>query len=230
MALIARALTTVERVRDAGLLSAEDSQVELAIGAVSLEIEKMLGRRLGYRKASTSAPERYQGTGQQSLFVRRWPILEVEQIQVRQSLLATAETVTDFLNDPDFLERGELWREHGWPKVMGVHADLTGDPKPSQSAYCIELAYTGGYILPQFNAVTDAVNNPSGLAFTLPPNIELACIDSVLWFAEPSTPEGLRAERTAGGWVEEWDTNHRPVLLTSKTISLLSGERGWWFE
>jgi len=230
MALIARALTTVARVREAGALSVDDSQVELSIGAVSIEIEKMLGRRLGYRKALTSAPERYQGTGQQSLFVRRWPILAVERVQIRQSTLSTAEDVTDFLDDPDFLERGELWRDYGWPKIMGVHSDLTGDPNPSVRGYPIELAYTGGYILPQFNAITDAINNPGGLAFSLPPNIELACIDSVLWFAQPSTPEGLRAERTAGGWSEEWDVTHRPITLTAKTMGLLSGERGWWFE
>jgi len=220
--VIASALTTYQAVMDAKSVSTPQARVEAMISAVSESIEIAISRSLGFRRFSLAAPARLRGSGTRSLFVPRWPIRAVERV------LVSGMTVTDWLNDSDFLLRGELYRALGWPKVMFRYSDLTGDPDPSAVDYSIELAFTAGYILPQFNGVEDADNNPGGDVSDLPFVLQEACIDSVLFNLSAPPPSNLVREKTVGGWDREWSTK-QAVPLTEKTRSWISGFKGQWF-
>lgn len=219
--MIPSALTTYDAVMDVKPVSVSRARVEGLISAVSEAIEIAISRSLGFRRFSLVAPSRYRGTGTRSLFVDRWPIRAVERVLVNGS------TVDDWLNDPDFLARGELYRVSGWPKVMFRYNDLTGDLNPSTVGYSIELAFTGGFILPQFDQVEDAEHNPTGLSCDLPFMLQEACIDSVLFNLSPP-PANLVREKTVGGWDREWSPGGN-VPLTGKTMQWIEGFRAQWF-
>lgn len=224
--MIPEALTTYANVIAARSTTVPQARIEHLIGVVSLAIQKELSRPFGYRRATTAAPERYQGTGDRSLFVKRWPIRAIEEIKENGS------TITDWLNDPDFLAGGRIYREAGWPRRAAAFPDLTRDPNPGAVNYSITLAYTAGYILPQYHNTLHVDHNPAAAPADLPPDVEEACIQAVFWNAGDRPTSGLKAERTPGGWQQEWATGGSgatKIVLPPETLDLLEPYRArWW--
>lgn len=223
--MIPEALTTYARVIAVRSSALPQARIEQLIEVVSLAIQEELGRYFGFRRYTTVAPERYRGTGRRELFTRRWPIRAVEEVRENGGL------VTDWINDPDWLAKGKLYREAGWSATAAAYGDLTRDPNPSAIDYSITLAYTGGYILPQYNAAPDATHNPAGAPSDLPPDVQEACALAVLYNAHDRPTAGLKRERTPGGWDQEWATSSKTqrIVLPPETLDMLESYRGRWF-
>lgn len=221
----ANALTTYSAVNAAAATGVPQLRIEHLIEVVSSQIERECGRSFGYKQFSTSAPESYYGVPENKLFLKRFPILAVEQVKINGSI------VTDWTADAEQLEEGALFRLYGWPRYGLVYADLTADSDPKYQERPITVAYTGGFILPQFSKKVDATNNPDGLAATIPADLEEAAISSVLNLATRGTqPDNLKSETTPGGWSQTFDTslNLRQVL-TNTTLELIEPYRARWF-
>lgn len=204
-----------------------DARVEQVINAVSAAVERYCGRGFAYRALTASAPEYYQGTGRAELYVRRWPIIEVERVRINGSEIEDYELTADMSLD------GWIYRQIGWPILAAGYGDLTQDRDMSQQAWPIDLVYTAGYILPQYDATEDADYNPDSAARDLPYDIEEAVIRACTEVLTRPTA-GLTSETTPGGWRREWGKTSSGQaqavgFLTTEVRALLDPYRSRWF-
>lgn len=228
MALATNALTTFARMQVArpSLRSGVQAQVERLINSVSQAVENELLRPLGFARYDSGAPDLYQGSGRAGLFLRSYPVRAITSVAV------DGQAVTDYAAPAPLLKEGLLWRVAGWPRKVQCFDDLTRDPNPEAAEYSIAVVYDGGYILPQFDGVVDATNNPDGLDTDIPADLEDAVIQSVLWCFDGKPEPGLRVERTPGGWHQEWDTSGgggNLRYLRPDTMEVISAYKfRWW--
>lgn len=183
--LATNALTTLQALYDAGLPSAKADHLTRLVNQASGMIEGFLDRKLRRRQYTTSAPLVMEGSGRVDLWLPQWPIVAVERVQIDGS------TVDDWTRSEEGDELGYLYREAGWPRVVGTRSDLTGDSDPSFLRRQISVAYTCGYDLPN-----EAAGDP---ASPLPSEIEGACIRLVQQIYSAPTSSIVR-ERTPGGY------------------------------
>lgn len=218
MPLAANALTTVSAVSGQAPGVSSD-RLEALINAVSSQIQRDLWP-LGY---AVITDERHAGSAGCSLFLRRGYIRSVQAVRVNDV------AVTDFLSDRMFLDRGELYREAGWPRKVSTYGDLTRDPDYQSPYYTIEVDYTAGWILPQYGGVTNATHNPAGAAADLPADIQEAVNMAVVEFALRPNP-GIIRERTPGGWDITWTASDADRLRTysARVGGMLNGYRTTW--
>lgn len=216
MQLASYALTTVDRLTKAfdGL---EDDDAAMLINVASELIGDYLSRSLGFAIVPTSAPLLLPGSGSLELYLPRWPIRSVEQV------LEYGSEVTDYT----VVDQKALYRRAGWPIYAQCSGRLVADPDPRLVERSISVAYTAGYILPQWDGIPDAANNPAGAASDLPFKYQQACLWACLDWLEGPTP-GLIGERTPGGWSQQWLMTTRPTL-SERAMGALAGDGGFWF-
>lgn len=211
------ALTTVERLQ-VQLPDLADDLAEVWINVASQMIERHLSRPLGFAIIPTNAPERHPGNGTLDLHLNRWPIRSVQEV------LLSGQAVTDY----EIVDESRLYRESGWPRTVQRTGVLVRDPDARLVELSIKVAYTSGYILPPWDLVTNATYNPSGLESDLPADFEQACIWTVQDFEDrPSL--NLKAERTPGGWSQEWAVFAKREALPARVVALLEDEKAFWF-
>ncbi len=190
MPLRPNALTSVAAVQAAGG-SGASARIEAIINAVSAQVERYVGRPLGYLEAATDQPEHYRGTGRALLLLRRWPVLEVLEVRVY------GEVVEDYTLPRHLADQGMLYRAALWPAGHSFHPDLTEDPDFSMQSYPITVAYRAGYALPgQTPAPPEEVE-------LLPADIEEAVVRTCVGTLARPVP-GMAQERTPGGWSQAW--------------------------
>lgn len=163
MELANNALTTLDRLKlMMGLDAADDSQNSLLVMLInqgSSWIEHQLGRKLG----KAVYHESVKPSGNQSLLVDHYPVLEVHSIERNGELLDPG--TYDYT---DTGAHGEIYKDDGWT-YYGYPYGLTGDPVAARRN--ITVHYTAGYVLPR-DATPD---NPS----TLPSDLEGLLIEIV---------------------------------------------------
>lgn len=195
-----------------------EEEAERLINVASESIEQELARPLGFAKVPTSAPERIPGSGSLELHLPRWPIREVEELRIDGQLVA----------DFEILDAGSvLYRVNGWPLSAQATGRLVRDPDPRLLERSISVAYSAGYILPQWDGLTNATHNPNGLPADLPASFQQACLWACQDWLERPTP-GLIAERTPGGWSQQWAQGEAPIL-SRRVKDLLGSDGGFWF-
>lgn len=218
MALAANALTTYAAVSGQAP-GATQARLEAIINAVSAQIQRDLWP-LGY---SVITGEKYQGSAGCSLYLKRGYIRSVQVVRI------DGTAVTDFLSTRQFLDRGELYREVGWPRKVNSYSDLTQDPDYLSAYYTIEVDYTAGWILPQYTNTVNATHNPSGAAADLPVDIQEAVNMAVVEFALRPNP-GIVREKTPGGWDVQWSQSDsdRMRMHSARIGGLLNSYRTVW--
>lgn len=192
-------LTTLARFQSLGGGSGVPSDRALALlRMISRHIERACKREFGYKQIPTSAPEYHEGGGYR-LYLRRYPILAVEQV------LCDGREESGYSVDPQDWEDGELCHPDGWPARHSRIHTLTNRPIPASLRKSIAVAYTGGYILPAYADTEDPANNPDGLPANLPEEIEQAVWESAITLANGNPAySGLKREKTPGGAEWEW--------------------------
>lgn len=153
------------------------------INSVSQQIENYLGRKLQRKVFSTTTPEQLRGSGGVWLFLSRWPIETVERVRINEETLES----DDYGRSADLDEKGILHRVNGWPRQVGMDP-LTGDPGNGERAFNVDVAYTGGYKLP----------NDSGSGTVLPSDLEQICLDELV-MAYRAPRHNIAEEVTPGG-------------------------------
>lgn len=197
MALAPFALTEYATVIARASTALSQAAVEQIINEVSEGIQDYLGRQLGYAVVTEEDPEQYQGKGQLWLVLDRAPIISVEAVTIG----GVADTA--YTRNAKSDQRGWLYRALGWTGSVPAWQDLTQDPNYQRAAYNVEVAYTAGFVLPQFDEVDDADYNPDALPRSLPYSIEGVAIDAVISIiGRPNS--SLVEETTAGGWRRKW--------------------------
>lgn len=151
--------------------------IEDAISAISADLAAEC-RRTGWMVAEVQ--DLLAGSGTRVLQLRRGPIATVSRVVVNGS------DVTDY--SVLSAAGGTLYRRSGWPRVIGRHPDLTGDPDPSDVLLTVSVEYTAGY--PDWESV--------------PPDLRLVCIQEILSTLSRPTNPGLIEEQTAGGWRQKF--------------------------
>lgn len=212
------ALTTYARLIAGTGSSISSDRGNTLIKAISALIERECGRKFGFAIVPPESPELHKGGGS-TLYLRRYPIRSVE------SVLVSGSEVTDWTNDPELLANGELYRPGGWSAEYLRARYLTGRPAVGSESLSISVAYTGGFILPEYSGITDAENNPDGLETDFPADLESAVWDSVISLYSLSQQSGriLKREKTPGGGEWEWsvtDTQAKRPTLTPFTLAL----------
>ncbi|WP_088832631.1 phage gp6-like head-tail connector protein [Paenibacillus tyrfis] len=183
-------LTTLERFKE--LLQGEygpDAELKIYLLAASQAIESFCKR--SFRKQQYT--ERLSGYKSDYINLRNFPVASVE------SLTGPTGEITDY----EILSEGRLYRSSGWP--IGKHN--------------IQVAYTGGYVLPG----DTTPDNPR----TLPESIELACL--FLAKTTLSGQLGIAAERF-GDYSVTYNvkTDGSGFELPGAVISLISPYIGRW--
>ncbi len=192
------ALTTLEAVKeelgiDAGDASNDNYLVRL-VNSVSDAIERYCDRH--FEKASLT--EKVAGQGSQRVLLSRTPILSVTSVTLSGSVLASSDYEVE-------AEAGMLFRASGWPWSAMRRPDIVQDQYPGSETRNIEVAYTGGYVLPKDE--NPAANPP--VVRTLPYDLEEACIATVkTWFRA----KGADLNRTSRRLIDVGDTWDRRAL------------------
>lgn len=219
------ALTTTEKLMKL-LPELDENDAAFLINVASELVKKELGgRSLGFAIVPTSAPLLIPGTGDLELFLPRWPIRSVEQI------LENGSPVTDYVilqpesGDPE--DKKCLYRTAGWSVYAQCSGRLVRDPDPRLVERSLAIAFTAGYILPPWDGIPDATNNPTGAASDLPYRFQQATLWACQDWVERPTP-GLMGERTPGGWSQQWQMAEPPVL-SARAKGLLGTDGGFWF-
>lgn len=224
MSLQSFALTTVAAVNAAASTGASDARIEQLIHAVSQRLAGYVGvEGFGYIQFTTDAPDEYQGDGRHHLLLRVFPVLSVQEVKIGGS------AVTDYTLPTHLKRLGILYRQATWPISAPVRGALLDDPDltPGSLGYNVTVAFKGGYILPQFDAVTNATHNPDGAARTLPYDLEEACINEVIRRILRPFPE-LTMERTPGGHSMTWSPGEAGKGLSTDTRATLDGYKRVW--
>lgn len=221
MALAPFALTTYATVVARASTSLAQAAVEQIINEVSEGIQDHLGRQLGYHVVTEEDPEQYQGRGQLWLILDRAPILSVEAVEID----GTADTA--WSRSAKYDAKGWLYRVDGWPGSLPAHYDLTRDPDHRRAAFNITVAYTAGFVLPQFDGAEDEDHNPDGLDRSLPYSIEAVAIDAVVSIATQPVG-GLIEEQTVAGWRRKWASAMRPEQRRQAFGALDKFKRRWF--
>jgi len=211
------ALTTVAKILK-GSDSLDEDDAAFLINVASELIEAELSRPLGFAIASPSAPLRIPGTGTLELFLPRWPVRSVEQV------LENGAEITDY----ELVDGKALYRTAGWPVYAQCSGRLVRDPDARLVERSLSIAYTAGYILPQWDGIPDADNNPTGAACDLPYRFQQSCLWAIQDWLEGPLP-GLIGERTPGGWMQQWVMQERPTLSVRAKGALGAGDGGFWF-
>lgn len=135
------ALTTLDLVKaELGIALATttyDTVIERQILAASQAIENYCGRK--FRKETLT--EKYAGTGTQRLLLERTPVVSITSIEDDGSEI---DADTYEIEDAD---AGIVWGESSWTRrgrTIGIAADFV----PGTGQKLIEVAYSGGYVLP----------------------------------------------------------------------------------
>lgn len=145
------------------------ARAQALIRSVSGQIERLLQRSLGWGRNTTTSPELHKG-GDYRLYLVRYPVTAVERVLDQES----GQDITDWVDFQDLLDEGILFRPAGWPARYRRAHRLTGRPIVESVDYSLAVAYSGGYVLPEFDRATDATHNPTGAQTNLPPEIEEA--------------------------------------------------------
>ena len=183
------ALTTLQNLKDAlGITdTALDTRMTWMIGVISDAFVAYCNRAFEFR----AWLERLTATGYQELTLRGKPLVVVSQV-----LLGVADdgtggyAITDFqVADPNDLEYATLYRDAGWPdgrlsngtlvyntnRYTPYGAPTSGDsiqaydPSPFAFRKNIQVQYTAGYVLPQYQqraTVANASPTVAGLGVT----------------------------------------------------------------
>lgn len=207
--LRAYALTTPERARVLGTMpNVDEYTLVMAINSVSAAAARYVGRPLHQVVVTEDDPELLQGRGRAVLQLRAYPVVAIESVTI------DGQVVEDFSSASQWLRRGQLYREFGWPWSVPRHGDLTGDPDFARARFNVAVAYTGGYISPAQDA---DVGEP------LPDEIELAILREVGDLLSGARNTGrIRREKTAGGYEVEFAMS-AVVSLSRETQDVLSG-------
>jgi hypothetical protein len=220
MSLNANALTTISRVKALpGMSGISDSKAEEAINFASNEIEKYLGRKLGY---SSSITESLQGSGDRRLYLSRFPIRSVISVTKNDEEIDLSE-LSEITGTENSNEEGWIYRKNGWPIEVEDRNPL-GEPELLTEAYPFTIEYSAGYRLP---------NESLSSIEALPFEIQLACESiSLEYLMSISSAESIinsypkvSSERTAGGYSVTYDrssTKAEESTITSKARIYLS--------
>lgn len=218
------ALTTVAKLTKAceGL---DDEDAAFLIDVASELIRKHLSRSLGFKVTSPEAPLLIPGTGDLELFLPRWPIRTVEKVA------EYGNEITDYVilepESGELEDKKILYRTAGWPVYAQSSGRLVRDSDPRLVERSLAIAYTAGYILPQWDGIPDPEHNPAGAAADLPSRFQQACLWACQDWVDGPTP-GLIGERTPGGWSQQWLMTTRPTL-SDRAKGALGSDGGFWF-
>ena len=204
------ALTTPERARvlGPGLAAVNDLSLIMAINSVSAAAARYVGRPLHQILVKEEDPEFLRGQGRSILQLRAYPVVAIESVTV------DGQAVEDFSQASQWLKRGQLYRESGWPWSVPRHCDLTGDPDFARARFNVAVAYRGGYISP-------AQDLEDGEP--LPDEIELVMLREIGDLLSGARNTGrIRREKTAGGYEVEFAMS-AVVSLSRETQDVLSG-------
>lgn len=210
------ALTTPDRVRLESGTSGDEELLNRLINIVSSRVVRSCGREFGFKIFTSDVPELHAGSGSAELYVRRWPIRDVQEVRISSQVipveLISGSTAIPPTGDTVFRcaewdRIGMLYYPSGWACWAQRWGDLAGGPNLSRDALyqTIALSYTGGFILPQFDGVEDADHNPDGAATDIDDDLEGAVVAEVIRRLQRPTRD-LVEERTAGGWSQKWAT------------------------
>jgi hypothetical protein len=173
-----------------------------------------------------------QGTGLAQIFLAGGPIRTVDQVRING---AEIPVVIASPTDAFPLYGATVYRNLEWDKLGmiycplgftmwgGAFGDVTGDPdvRSSNLLYNVQVAWTGGFILPQFDGVTNSATNPTGAPTDIAADLEEAiCIEISNRLSRPNRQ--LIRERTPGGYEQgwenkpegEWSSETLPVFLS----------------
>ena len=134
--LNANALSTPDRFRAlAGDCSFTNDQIAGKINALSDRLESLCGRKFGYVRYPTTAPQLLQGHGMLQLFLDR-NIRTVEAVFLNGTRYDIETVVSStqiplygatIFRTPDWDRDGMLYCPVGWTMWAGAYRDLTGD-------------------------------------------------------------------------------------------------------
>lgn len=118
--------------------TSKDDRIQTLINLLSGRIEDWCGRKFTSQEYTA---EKYDGDNGDELFLRQFPITEVESVSIDGQALS-AEELADELNFLVYEEEGYLWRSGGFPaRRQGVSitytAGYTTIPKGLSMA-CVE--------------------------------------------------------------------------------------------
>ena len=219
--LEANALTTPARMRTARNLSATtypDGLLIPKINAVSQIFSEICHRNFGFQRFAGTDFLFLAGNGMDKIFVPIKPIRALTSVKIGENIqviassysVDTSEQENVYRVDSDSDKIGMLLRPSRWPMRVPCHRDVTGNPNFS-APRALNIAIQGdfGFILPQFDGVTDATHNPDNTEANIvhtdiPPVLEDLCwqeCEERLW-TRPRP--GLKSELTAGGAKKEF--------------------------
>lgn len=211
LSLRASALTTPDRARalGTGLGRVHENALIFGINAISQAFGRYVGRKLHQVTFAEPDPEPLQGHGRETLQLSAYPVLEIESVEI------SGTEISDFSTAKRFLSDGILYREYGWPWSVPRHRDLTGDPDLSRPRFNVAVCYTGGYITPAQETLTDGEY--------LPEEIEMALIRELSDLLTGARNTGrILKERTAGGYEVTYAMSG-VVTLSRETQGVLNG-------
>jgi hypothetical protein len=163
MALNENALTTVATIKSVGylnlLVDTYDSWIERQINIFSQRIENYLKRKLYTR---TITDERYAGSNRSKLYLNNYPITSITSVKQDDETISSSDYELESSDYSAYLYNEYLWKAHG--AVRGISNALVDKYED------IEVTYITGYVLP-----------PTATGITLPPDIEEACIQSIIY-------------------------------------------------
>lgn len=201
MAIIAWALTTLQKTKDylgiTGTDATRDAVIEGLINSVTDWIESQIGRRL---KETTHTNELYDGGGNR-LFLKNYPASSVSSVQYKQGSLSNP-TWQDFSADDWQLlsKRGEIYFPAGMPE--GVEN--------------IRVSYTAGYKI-------DFANETNTALHTLPFDIELLAKQLVAKAYNQRKADGKSNESVEGssiGWDRQISEEQKQTILKYRNLAI----------
>lgn len=215
MPLSPRALTTLATVKsELGITdTASDTLLERYINSSSDAIIKMIERDLVH---TVYTGERYQGSGATKLYLKDWPIVSIQKIEV--------DDVGEYIVGDDYeltdrdKREGTVYNQYMWPKVSKTFGDLT-TTVGAEEERSITIDYTAGYCTP--NQVTGLVCPLR----TLPYDLEDLVIDMVATaYGQYCTHTKGQKSYKAGGRTIEWlnmlNDNQKAIINSYKRYEL----------
>lgn len=141
--LAANAMSTLELMKTMLSIPEDDNSYDdfliILINYASAWIERMVGRRL----ALNPYVQDVEGSGQQSLVLRNFPIRIIDYIKDKENDSKLSPEAYSFREDGDI---GVIYRDVGWTR----RAFPTGlVPDYVYTRRYLEVSYTAGYVLPK---------------------------------------------------------------------------------
>lgn len=183
--------------------TSNDAKLQFMVNAASQEIETIIGHKLG----KSDYVEKIKGNNRLTIQVKNYPLLAIESIKVNDDIVDSSGYMFD---SSGIIERiGGIWGSNGL--TYGISNGQ------GQRTNNIEIAYTGGYVLPK-----DATEEDPR---TLPYDLELACfqmINGLLALSENGAI-GLKSfsiSDVSWTWDKEYMQSILPTLMKYRTPRL----------